>query len=714
MSIENYPEELRNFITKNTKFINDDSFQKKEELAQNPEIIEEYIEKEMSFEEIKCLFFYLTYLIEDDLFRNTIITNINKRFTEQNIKAREMPEIHYILVYKISEEEFLNNNINKINQFFEDYISQLKEALEYEEIKRKMEEDMKLEEIREQIRRERFILPKINTCEIIDIDDNSITINVPLYAEHEIINKNRYAIKDCIERYSKTEIQYVFYLYNEEKKMYDKIIISKDKKYINYEKNKYKIKISNLKPNQIYLFLLGVKFAENYSNPTSYKYYFMTPPKKRNGKIIIYGEKKHKNNFVDIDNDEDKIELPKYIKSYKECFKDEKTIFPLLYGNTIEDVSVSDMRACCVISEGKVVESGSIINVQPGDMFEGTFPKEEAIRVDDPSLIVEYYNSLPFQIEFPNEKIKIRKICVGAGHCLALSTWGECYSWGENDFGQLGLGKETNEIVGNPTKIKFDIFESDGHKCITDQKPLFYDIATGNYSSLALGVFNNKQILYYWGNGAGVLNDDSTKIIQSIYPKPIVGLDNIIKIHARFNSIGIFCYDKEKQLNILYIHGTQKFGIDAGIGLYNKPKPIIVNFFRDNYINVLSVNFSITCMSVIGKNIKTNKIEVYLRGELCKRLYGFKEYKRNFMKLESEWNEQVVAISPQEKILFILLKDGTIKKIWNDGKKVNEKNFKITGYDLNYLNMEDIEAVKFFSFFDENIVIFYPQKNDKI
>ena len=175
--------------------------------------------------------------------------------------------------------------------------------------------------------------------------------------------------------------------------------------------------------------------------------------------------------------------------------------------------------------------------------------------------------------------------------------------------------------MGNPTKIKFDIYESDGHKFNTQLKPLFYDIATGNYSSLALCIFNNRQILYYFGNGAGVLNDDSTKVIQSIYPKPLVGLDNITKISARFNSIGIFCYDKEKELNVLYIHGTQRYGVDAGIGMFNKPKPIIVNYFRDNNIDVLKVNFSITCMSVIGKNKNSGKNEVYLRGELCKRLF---------------------------------------------------------------------------------------------
>ena len=219
---------------------------------------------------------------------------------------------------------------------------------------------------------------------------------------------------------------------------------------------------------------------------------------------------------------------------------------------------------------------------------------------DDTNLEITYENVCPYQIVFNVPKINIKKISVGERHCLALSSMGECYSWGLNDFGQLGLGKDKNDIIGNPTKIKFDIFDLDGHKYITDQKPIFYEIATGSYSSFALGIFNNRQILYYWGKGAGILNDNSSQIIQSSYPVPINGIDNIKKIYARYNSIGIFCKEKNKNINILYIHGTQKFGIDAGIGIYDKPKPIIVNFFKDKNISVLNVNFSNNCILRYG------------------------------------------------------------------------------------------------------------------
>lgn len=711
MSIENYSQELRNYISNNSKFINDQSFQTKEQLAENTKIIEEYIEREMSFQEIKCLFFYLTYIIQDDLFRNTIIANINKNFAEKNIKAREMPGIHYIVVFKISEEEFLNQNINKIKQYFEDYLSQMKEAEEYEKLKRKMEEEERLKEIKEKQKRERFILPRITTCEIVDITENSAVIKVPIYDENEIINKNKYTIMNCIEKYGKTKIEYVVYFYDKEKNIYQKKIFQKLKE--NIESNKYKIKLTNLKENQIYLILLGIKFAENYSNPTSNKFYFITSPKVKYGKIFIYGDLNYRNNFVDVDEErEEIIKLPKNIKSYKDCFKDEKTLFPLLYGDIIQDISASDKRSCYVNSTGLVIEAGEVISIQPGEFFEGSFPANKVIKTDDESLELTYENVCPYQIEFPNPKIKIKKISVGERHCLALSNIGECYSWGLNEFGQLGLGKDKNEIIGNPTKINFDIFDLDGHKYITEQKPIFYDIATGESSSLALGMFNNRQILYYWGKGAGVLNANSNEIIHSTYPIPISGVENIKKIFAKHNSIGIFCWDKEKQLNVLYIHGIQKFGIDAGIGMYNKPKPVIVNFFRDKKINVLGVNFSNYCISVIGKT-KEEKNEVYLRGELIYKLFDFKEYKRTFMKLDKNWAKDVVAISPQDKAIFFLLNNGVVKKLYTVAKKFCEKDIKIQGYDdiLSNLNLEDIDKIKFQSFSDENFIILYQKKN---
>ena len=165
MSVQDYSKELREYISLKTKFINDESFQTKEEIISNPSIIEDFIERELSIDDINCLFFYLTFLIQDQIFLNKIIENINEKFKEKNIKAREMPDIHYLVVYKISEEKYLDENINKIKNFFEDYLKKLKEAEENEKIKKRLEEELRIEEQKEKERRERFILQKINNFE---------------------------------------------------------------------------------------------------------------------------------------------------------------------------------------------------------------------------------------------------------------------------------------------------------------------------------------------------------------------------------------------------------------------------------------------------------------------------------------------------------------------------------------------------------------------
>ena len=703
--MEKYSEEIKNFIQFKTKFINDDNL--KQINIDNISLtskIENIIDKQILSSVKKCLILYLTDLTTNDHLKNDLLEDINNKYKNSKIKIKELKEINFILIYDISEEKFIDENIEELKEYFEDYLSQLKESLEYEEIKKKLIEEIELQELEEQERRQKFILPKINKCEIIDISENEIIINVPLFEENEILEKNKDVIKDCIKIYKNTKIEYIVYLYNQDKKNYDKYLYPKIKENINEERKEYKIKISNLKSDKIYMFLLGVKFGKNYSIPNFNKFYFMTPSKIKNGQLFIYGDKKYKNNLTD---EKQRIILPNNITTYKSCFEKDNTLFPLLFKTIINDISISDTRLGFIQNEKDfcVFESGSIINIQPGDIFEGSFPKEnEIINLSENKHFKEYFDSNIHKIQF---NIKIKKIRVGINHCLALSNYGECYSWGENKFGQLGLGEGKDIIVGNPKKIKFDLFDSNGNKVITEINPFFYDIAVGNYFSLSLGIYNNKQILYYWGNGAGVINDDTTKIIQSIYPKQINNIENIIDIYAKFNSIGIICYDKEKKLNNLYIHGTQRFGIDSGLGLYNKSNPIIINYFKDINFNIFKINFSLNCMSVIGKNMNNGKIEIYLRGELTKKLFQFKEYKTNFYKLENNWNENTVGVSPQERSIFFLLNNGVIKKLYNNENILCEKEFKIDGYNLNNLELNNIKNIEFQSFKEDNFIVLY-------
>ena len=82
------------------------------------------------------------------------------------------------------------------------------------------------------------------------------------------------------------------------------------------------------------------------------------------------------------------------------------------------------------------------------------------------------------------------------------------------------------------------------------------------------------------------------------------------------------------------------------------------------------------------------------------------------MKLDKNWSENVVAVSPQDKVILFLLKNGVVKKLWKSGNNLTEKDIKIEGYDdvLKDLNTDDVDKVEFQSFIDENFVILYQPK----
>ena len=240
--MEKYSEELLNFISNKTKFINDDNFEQIKSKINTQDksiisIIENYIEKENVISSEKtCLIFYLKTLTENISLISELIDNINKKFISKNIKAKNIKEINFLLIYNISEENFINKNYDKLKEYFEDYLSQIKEAEEYEEIKKNILKEIAIEELEELKKRQKLILPKINSCEIDDISENEIIINAPLFEENEILHKNRYIIKDCLKTYGKTKIEYIIYLYNQENKCYDEYIYPKSNENINEKK----------------------------------------------------------------------------------------------------------------------------------------------------------------------------------------------------------------------------------------------------------------------------------------------------------------------------------------------------------------------------------------------------------------------------------------------------------------------------------------------
>jgi alpha-tubulin suppressor-like RCC1 family protein len=90
----------------------------------------------------------------------------------------------------------------------------------------------------------------------------------------------------------------------------------------------------------------------------------------------------------------------------------------------------------------------------------------------------------------------VQMVVAGSYHSLALTTNNRIYTWGTNDYGQLGDGSTTNR--SSPTLINFSGLQ--GGETVQM-------VVAGSYHSFA-GTSNGR--IYAWGyNGSGQLGDDT-------------------------------------------------------------------------------------------------------------------------------------------------------------------------------------------------------------
>jgi alpha-tubulin suppressor-like RCC1 family protein len=87
--------------------------------------------------------------------------------------------------------------------------------------------------------------------------------------------------------------------------------------------------------------------------------------------------------------------------------------------------------------------------------------------------------------------INVGQVAAGMVHSMCLNLTGsQVYSWGREDYGQLGRGgKPKGSFTSTPTIVKFPALES-------PKVHLFTDIACGDHTSMALTADHD---LYTWG-----------------------------------------------------------------------------------------------------------------------------------------------------------------------------------------------------------------------
>ncbi len=237
--------------------------------------------------------------------------------------------------------------------------------------------------------------------------------------------------------------------------------------------------------------------------------------------------------------------------------------FSLQNGEKILHFSTGGFHCLLITSFGRVFSWGNNEYGQLGD--ESNINKNLPVEITNKFSLVN------------NEKIE--NIKVGLGHSMVTTSMGRVYTWGNNEYGQLGDGTKTKRK--KPTDVTRDFLFADNEK--------INFIALGALHSL---VVTSSRVFTFGSNESGQLGDATTKmrykpvdITNRFSPLPE---EKIIKIEAGRNyslaltSIGrVFSWGNNKfgQLGIAdYITGTTG-PMDITNNIINNDEELIVNIF---------------------------------------------------------------------------------------------------------------------------------------
>jgi len=131
---------------------------------------------------------------------------------------------------------------------------------------------------------------------------------------------------------------------------------------------------------------------------------------------------------------------------------------------------------------------------------------------------VEYFSLSNDSVLFPHELTRIVKVDAGANWTAALSSNGELWVWGRNDYGQLGLGEEAMGDMYSASRYPRLVraLPLEGH-CVAD-------FACGEHHLVALTVGG---AIYEWGSRMNL--EPRPVSLPSRYEE---GLKGIVKVAA--------------------------------------------------------------------------------------------------------------------------------------------------------------------------------------
>jgi E3 ubiquitin-protein ligase HERC4 len=158
--------------------------------------------------------------------------------------------------------------------------------------------------------------------------------------------------------------------------------------------------------------------------------------------------------------------------------KIENALFEELCGKKIVDFANGDSHFVALTADGKLYSWGN-------NKY-GQFRIERQEKLNKPKLVDGLADET------------IQSICCGYGHTLCLSLNGVVFAWGNNDWGQIGCGSERRY---HSTPVKLEIFNQEkiikissrfNHCLALTNNGLVYSWGNNQYGQLGLG--NNEDV----------------------------------------------------------------------------------------------------------------------------------------------------------------------------------------------------------------------------
>lgn len=381
---------------------------------------------------------------------------------------------------------------------------------------------------------------------------------------------------------------------------------------------------------------------------------------------------------------------------------DKGDIFSYSYHNTIEDINKDN-------NSGENSDTNSDNNEQQKRNNNNLLSEQDDQDRDEPVI------SSFFLLEHSLNNISICRLACGNNHSIVLTTTGEVYSWGCNQYGQLGLGDKLNYYNHTPQLITlllnkqiisikcgsdFNVVKSSDNtiyiwgrnncgqlglgdtlnryepmKLIIPEKfnnSSIYSFSCGNYFTM---YFDTEGVVYSCG-----LNNEGQCGIKPDFKNN--NLNYLLKLNRVYNIPGkvvqISCGENHTLVltndNKLFSWGSCEYG-QLGIGrdkIYAyKPQEVLISLNNDNIINI-ECNRSNHCI------VSTVKNNIYVWGCNSNNCLGMNNNNDiyTFPTLLDNWNsnEKVINIYTNNNysIIVTINSDSTNLKEWEFNGLNNE------------------------------------------